>query len=190
MLENAVDSVQQRIQPTARRIGEVACAYAERIIAQLEDIHEAVSEETFIERRQRIYVNLAAGASRLQDIPQYEDWELEMLAAIPSAASTVTIRGGSMLIFAGNYTSALTDYGIGGIVQGGTQLEINATAATELYLQFKVRIPEKGKPARDRGDKRVYGPIRNGNEPTRHLQSDLDMVTASAGGLDVGENNQ
>ncbi len=192
MIDNLIAGIQKELSPHAAKIAGECAIFADELVGVLNRIAENTDNAEFQQRRNRIYLTLAANIPQTIDVPQFEDWNLDLVAIVPSAASVVTIRQGGFLVYAESFAAAATKNQIGSVVQGGTQLSVNASVATELALVFLAEVPKKSRKARGRGEESFLGRQDDfaGYEPERHLSPDNDMVQGGAGGIAVGTNNE
>lgn len=132
-----LDGYIHRFTPGAKMVGQTAQAYADRIIALLDAIHDAVLDEEFVETRRRFDVVLLAGVNSVVQVPAGETWELDVVTIV--AAAALSIRESGQLRYATTLTTGKTDPALGIVFNGGADITISGTAGDTCYLQFKRR---------------------------------------------------
>lgn len=195
MFDGLIDNLHQRYGPVVESCASHAQTFAERIEELLEQIRDNTHSTDFDTVRYPIFAVLNAGNNRTRviDIPQFQDWELDYLAVVPGAASVVTIRQAGFLLFANNFATSQTQTDIGAVVTGGNQLQVTATADTEVTLIFTAQVSKPGKHANPRavGEEQFTGlqGTEGGAEPERHLAVGLDMQADGTRDI-IGHNNR
>lgn len=133
MFEHLVNDLTDRITPAARNVGNTASAYLERIIANLEAIHDAVQSEEWNERRVRMPVN----QSPFNDTTDAgEDWLLELVTV--TGACTVTIAVNNQTWWTHVFAAADTVGGASLLLPGNSDIRVTVTAG-QAFLQWKAR---------------------------------------------------
>jgi hypothetical protein len=195
MFDSIIDSLHNRYAPLAQRCAGTVGNYADHCISLLRDIRDNTDNPQFQEARYPIFAQLNAGNARTRtiDVPQFQDWELDYIAVVPTAASIVTIRQGGFLVFANNYANPQTTTDVGAVVRGGTQLQVVATVDTEVTLIFTAQVPKEptGRAdGRSVGEEQFTGMqgTEGGAEPDRHFAVGLDMIEDGTRDI-IGSNN-
>jgi hypothetical protein len=145
MFNDIFDGYFEKLKPTLNDGVTTIQAYAERVIARLDDIVDAVqSDETLNVRR--VYtpaLSAAAGLSQeIAQVPTDQDWHLETVTIDTDAGTTIRISPGSgsvanwgVTVSAAGVTSA---GGNGAIFPGGSPIVITSSAGvSRVYLQFR-----------------------------------------------------
>jgi hypothetical protein len=136
---NFLDPYIERITPHVITAREAATSYAERIIAQLEAIRDAVETEDFAERR----VGLENPQTRgMTEIERDQNWIVELVTL--DAAGTVTIRENGRTRYVKTFATPDSAGGNNLVLRGGATVEFLASAGN-LFVQVKVNQP---RPAR------------------------------------------
>lgn len=157
MFDSMIQPYMDRIGPMARDVGATAQGYAERIIARLDDIADAVRSEEFEEQRRRFPVTIpgiTAADTVKFDIPPGEDWLLEAVTVSAGGNISVAIGnqdavGGNLagrsFYWIGNFPFVGTEAGSGVLFNGAQTLGVVANANTPalVYLQFRVRLRKR-----------------------------------------------
>lgn len=149
MFNGMFDEYEARIKSTAAVVGATATAYAERICAKLDAIHEAVTDPEFDNRTEDFEASiLAAGPVATITVPPGEDWELVHLAA--EGDPSIVIRHGSRL--RGKWLSGgSVAVSPGLLLRGGSEFTVSVSADTYVYAQFRVRKPRPGRTTKATG---------------------------------------
>lgn len=131
---NFIDQYVNRALPHVMTARDVAMAYAERIIAQLDAIRDAVETEDFAERR----LGLENPQVRAVEIERDQNWIVELVTL--DAAGAVSIVENGRVRFIKTFTTADSVGGNNLVLRGGATVVFNATAGN-LFVQVKVSQP-------------------------------------------------
>lgn len=147
MFDNLTDPLIARFEPGARRLGDTARAYADRIIARLDTIADAVeSDETINQYLWKSTGAIAGSGSSgvVWEVPAGDtDYELLTVVIIgPAAATTVRVMAGDggTVKWAGGASTDLTAGGNGTRFRPGEQVTVQVGAGggvAGVNLQFR-----------------------------------------------------
>lgn len=146
MIPKVMEQYADQVRPHLQSAGERACSYAERIIARLDAIHEAVQSEEFEERRRResfplgVGVTYPAGNVDSITVPAGEHWIIEAVTADVAAATAIRINADDRPVWFGQFAASDTKFGQGVWLASGQQLKVSnigAGAVSMVYVQFK-----------------------------------------------------
>lgn len=184
---NFIDQYIAQATPHVIGARDAATAYAERIIARLDAIRDAVQTEDFAERRQGLE-NPHNRNNGLVEIERDQTWILEHVAL--DAAGTVTIRENGRIRYAKTFTAPDSAGGNSLVFHGGSVVEFAVTAGN-LYVQARVSQlkPERHMsaafPLRDVTPNGSGAPFSNAG---RHAPGDITIrpMQGGATGQDQG----
>jgi hypothetical protein len=195
MFDAFIDNIHSRYAPLIQRCAGSVNEYADSCLSLLRQIRDNTDSPEFQQARYPIFIPLNTGNNRTRtiDIPQFQDWELDYVAVVPSAASTVTIRQAGFLLYADNFPNSRTISDLGAVIKGGTQLQVVATVDTEVTLIFTAEVPTEPHSTNPRavGEEQFAGlqGLEGGAEPERHLAVGLDMQADGTRDI-IGHNNR
>ena len=138
MFNDLIDKWEERISDAAATAGSTAIAYAERIIARLDGIQEAVTNQAFDNRTEDFEQTVTAAAPATLTVPAGEDWRLVYLAS--SVDTVITVRHGSRL--RGRWDTAKPPQSPGLLLRGNSEFTLGVSVDAELYAQFEVEVPK------------------------------------------------
>lgn len=172
ILDNLLDTRVDALKPHVARAGDVAVRYADRIVARLDAIHDAMTYERFLEQRRVFHVNVGAGQTvDLAQVPTDSEWLLEAVACDGAATVALTDSGAFRWISA--YAGADTKVGAGVIFQGANALQVVNVAGVTVNVDIQVRVksPRPVKRATTAGDRDPIPDSLNSEDTTsRHGQ--------------------
>lgn len=153
VIDDYLESVQERYGPAVRHAGLSAAGYAERICHTLDCIHHSVST---CDDERRSFTQYTESMSRIPiaDVPAGAVWEIEVLSTLPQSSPRLYSNDDFRLANSG--FAALMPVRFIGPCQ--VKIEPSTAAATTTYLQFRVirRHPSQA---------RSVGQINRGIEP-------------------------
>lgn len=159
-----LDSYIERLTPHFLTVGRECRAYGERIVSHLEAVERAIRDQEFEETRETsrgFFATASGGNQRFDSVPQGVDWELEVITA-GQATTIASLSDGIGTIFIVNAgLGGPTKGGEGLIVKGGTDLLITVNEDANVYAQWKVKRPARGRTKGYIGG--IAQPIPDGN---------------------------
>lgn len=177
------DGYIERFTPHARKLGQTAQGYAERIISRLEAIQTAVESAEFLEVRQAFPMAVPAGGTvGLGTIRSGEEWSLDSVASTAGADVSIFLDG--VLRWTKTFAGRDTAAGSGVILTGPGEVTVSASAAVTVVTQ----IARKSlKPARSTKSTGFTEPVSemfgHGVEEHRHTAPGVTMKQTEPGVL-------
>lgn len=158
MFNDLFTKYEQQLQDVGTKVGTTATAYAERILARLDGIQEAVTNAEFGNRTEDFDQTVTAAVPVTLTVPAGENWRLAYISS--SVDTVITIRHGGRL--RGRWDTAKPPQSPGLLLRGNSEFTLTVSVDAELYAQFEVIVPKVARRTKHTGMESV---APNGQNP-------------------------